>query len=244
MAKIAGLKLQPKRRERLGDQLYGQLLEQIISGALKEGDRLPSEKELCQMFEVSRPVVREAMMLLQADGLVVARQGSGTYVQRRPPQGLAALAGLSDIAGMLRSFELRLPLESEAAALAAVRRSPDQLSRIGEALDGLVRALETGASPTAASAADFAFHHAVAEATCNPMFVSVLDTLHPAIDRSMVVALNLLAGDAPQRTRRVLEEHARIFEAITLGDADAAALAMRSHLNRARQRLTDQHQDE
>jgi GntR family transcriptional regulator, transcriptional repressor for pyruvate dehydrogenase complex len=240
MAKMAGLTLQPKRKERLGDQLYGQILEQIVSGALKEGDKLPSEKELCLMFEVSRPVVREAMMLLQADGLVVARQGSGTYVQRRPPQGLIAIAGASDIAGILRCYELRVPLEGEAAALAAKRRSSEQLGQIKAALDDLGRVVEARAS---ASAADFAFHRAVAEASCNEMFVSILESLHAAIENSMAVALNITREGSDQRIRRVLDEHSRIYEAIAMGDADAANLAMRYHINRARQRITDQHQD-
>ena len=237
---MAGLKLQPKRKERLGDQLYGQILEQIVSGTLKEGDKLPSEKELCLMFEVSRPVVREAMMLLQADGLVVARQGSGTYVQRRPPQGLIALAGASDVAGMLRCYELRVPLEGEAAALAAKRRTPEQLEQIKAALDELRRAIETR-SP--ASAADFAFHRAVAEASCNDMFVSILETLHGAIDNSMTVALNITAQGSAERSRRVLDEHSRIYDAIAMSDPEAANLAMRYHINRARQRITDQQQD-
>lgn len=237
---MAGLKLQPKRKERLGDQLYGQILEQIVSGTLKEGDKLPSEKELCLMFEVSRPVVREAMMLLQADGLVVARQGSGTYVQRRPPQGLITLAGASDVAGMLRCYEVRVPLEGEAAALAAKRRSPEQLEQIRTALDELRRAIE---SRGPASAADFAFHRAVAEASCNGMFVSILETLHGAIENSMTVALNITAQGSAERSRRVLDEHSRIYEAIAMGDADAANLAMRYHINRARQRITDQQQD-
>ncbi|MCG5241536.1 FadR/GntR family transcriptional regulator [Azospirillum doebereinerae] len=237
---MAGLKLLPKRKERLGDQLYGQILEQIVSGALTEGDKLPSEKELCLMFEVSRPVVREAMMLLQADGLVVARQGSGTYVQRRPPQGLIALAGASDVAGILRCYELRVPLEGEAAALAAKRRSPEQLERIKTALDELTRALE---SPASAAAADFAFHRAVAEASGNDMFVSILETLHAAVENSMTLALNITAQGSAERSRRVLDEHGRIYEAIAIGDSDAANLAMRYHINRARQRITEQQQD-
>ncbi|MBP2229578.1 DNA-binding FadR family transcriptional regulator [Azospirillum agricola] len=237
---MAGLKLQPKRKERLGDQLYGQILEQIVSGTLKEGDKLPSEKELCLMFEVSRPVVREAMMLLQADGLVVARQGSGTYVQRRPPQGLIALGSASDVAGMLRCYELRVPLEGEAAALAAKRRTPEQLAQIKAALDELARAFETR---TSASAADFAFHRAVAEASCNDLFVSILETLHGAVENSMAVALNITAQGSAERSRRVLDEHGRIYEAIAMGDAEAANLAMRYHINRARQRITDQQQD-
>lgn len=61
------------QRTRLSDQLYGHIFEQIVSGKLKIGDRLPSEKEICEQFDVSRPVVREALLRLGADGLVTAR---------------------------------------------------------------------------------------------------------------------------------------------------------------------------
>src|SRR5271168_1372099 len=96
------LRLVPRPRERLGDLLYGQILERIVSGALKEGDKLPSENQICQAFGVSRPTVREALMRLHADGLVTTRQGSGTFVQKRPSDHLTRLAKVSDIAGMLR----------------------------------------------------------------------------------------------------------------------------------------------
>ncbi|MBN9058887.1 MAG: FadR family transcriptional regulator, partial [Rhizobiales bacterium] len=77
---MVDLQLKPARREKLADILYGQILEQIVSGTFAAGDRLPSENDICKAFEVSRPVVREALQRLQADGLVIARQGAGTFV--------------------------------------------------------------------------------------------------------------------------------------------------------------------
>src|SRR5271155_1993715 len=134
---MSDLKLVPRRRERLGDQLYGQLLEQIVSGTLKEGDKLPSEHQICRAFEVSRPTVREALMRLHADGLVTTRQGSGTFVQQRPSDHLTRLAKGSDVAGMLRRPQVRTALEGPAAALAAQRRTTGQMDRIFAALDAL-----------------------------------------------------------------------------------------------------------
>ena len=95
---MTDLKLVPRRKERLGDLLYGQILEQITSGALKEGDKLPSESEICRSSQVSRPTVREALMRLSADGLITTRQGSGTYVRQRPPEALMRLASAPDVA--------------------------------------------------------------------------------------------------------------------------------------------------
>jgi len=226
--------------ERLADQVYGQILEQIVSGAIREGEKLPTEKEISQSFRVSRPVVREALMQLQADGLVVARQGSGTYVQHRPPQGLMRFVDASAIAGLLRCYEIRLAFEGEAAALAANRHSPHQLHRIKAALDALRVAFDVRDLP---NEADFAFHRAIAEASCNELFVHVLETIQNTTERSMMLALSITREGSQERAERVFDEHQRIYEAIALRDVEGATLAMRSHLIRARQRVTDHERD-
>lgn len=133
----AGLILVPGRRQLLSDQLYGQILDQIVSGRLKEGDRLPAEKEICEMFGVSRPVVRDALLQLRSDGVVKSRQGSGTYVQRRPVDRLKKFAKTADLAGFLRCLEVRMPLEATASRLAAERRTSSQLAKIEEAHERL-----------------------------------------------------------------------------------------------------------
>jgi GntR family transcriptional regulator, transcriptional repressor for pyruvate dehydrogenase complex len=237
---MTDLKLPPRLKERLADQVYGQILEQIVSGAIREGEKLPTEKEISQSFKVSRPVVREALMQLQADGLVVARQGSGTYVQHRPPQGLIRFEDASAIAGLLRCYEIRMALEGEAAALAASRHSPQQLHRIKATLDALRTAFD---ARDLANEADFAFHRAIAEASCNELFVHVLETIQNTIERSMMLALSITREGSQERAKRVFDEHQRIYEAIALGDAEGATLAMRSHLIRARQRVTDHERD-
>jgi GntR family transcriptional regulator, transcriptional repressor for pyruvate dehydrogenase complex len=237
---MSDLKLVPRRKERLGDQLYGQLLEQIVSGALKEGDKLPSEHQICRSFEVSRPTVREALMRLHADGLVTTRQGSGTFVLQRPSDHLTRLAKVSDIAGMLRCLEVRAALEGPAAALAAQRRTTNQLDRIFAALDALKDAFQESGVP---ARADFEFHRAVADASGNPLFVDLLEMLNETIEHAMTVALSITRAGSKERARRVIEEHESIAEAIARSDADAASLAMRYHLYRSRQRVTDRQRD-
>ncbi len=237
---MTDLKLVPRRKERLGDLIYGQILERILSGALKEGDKLPSESEICRSSQVSRPTVREALMRLHADGLVMTRQGSGTYVQHRPSKHLARLAKASDVAEMLRCFEVRLGLESQAASLAAQRRTAGQLDRIFSALDALRAAFAGGDVP---ARMDFAFHLAVAEASGNPLFGEVLETLNGTIQDIMTVALGITRAGSEERGRRVFDEHEAVAEAIRQGDAEAAALTMRYHLHRARRRLTDGQRD-
>jgi DNA-binding FadR family transcriptional regulator len=238
---MTDLKLVPQKRERLGDQLYGQILEQIVSGALTEGDKLPSENQICKSFQVSRPTVREALMRLHADGLVTTRQGSGTFVLKRPSGHLTRLAKISDIAGMLRCLEVRIALEGQAAALAAQRHTPQQMDHISAALAALQVSFEGTSIP---ARADFEFHLAVAKASGNDLFAELLEMLNATIQQAMTVALGITRTGSKDRARRVVEEHEAIAEAIARGDAEAAGLAMRYHLHRARQRVTDGQRDQ
>src|SRR5262249_52112913 len=135
------LSLTPKRKERLGDQLYGQILEQIVSGRINEGARLPSENEISSAFRASRPVVREALRRLQADGLVQARQGAGTFVIRRPSERIIQFAHAANLSGYLKAHEVRITLEGQAAKFAAQRRTAAELAYIEETLATLERTL-------------------------------------------------------------------------------------------------------
>jgi DNA-binding FadR family transcriptional regulator len=232
---------QAPRRERRGDQLYGQILEQIVTGALGEGARLPTEKELCRRYEVSRPVVREALMRLQADGLVAPRHGVGSFVARRPPPALIQLAAPADVSGILDCHEARAALECEAAALAARRRGEPHLDAMAAAL----RALQAAAAQRRpAPQADVAFHRAIAVAAENATILGLLESLHGSTARWLHIVLNITASHASaDRAQRVYDEHVRVFEAIEEGDAERARLMMRYHLDQARRRLMDHHRD-
>jgi DNA-binding FadR family transcriptional regulator len=240
---MEGMKLLVRRPQRLGDQLYGQILEQIVSGNYKEGSKLPSESQICKAFEVSRPTVREALMRLHADGLVTTRQGSGTFVQKRPPGQLTHLARVSDVAGLLRCMEVRMALEDRAAGLAAERRTPQELDRILRALETL-RDHAGRRTGTAPAQADYEFHRAVASASGNELFATMLDTLNNTVLDAMAVAHGLTRAGSEERVRRVIEEHEAVAEAIQRRDQEGASLSMRYHLHRARQRVTDGGRDQ
>jgi GntR family transcriptional repressor for pyruvate dehydrogenase complex len=228
--------LSPGRRQRLGDQLYGQILEKIVSGQLREGDRLPPEKELCELFGVSRPIVREALLRLRVDGLLQARQGAGTYVMARPADRLASFASMEDVAGFLRCIEIRLPLEGAAARLAAERRTPDQLDRIAAAHREFERDVQDART---APGLDLRFHAEIAAATGNALFPTLLATLNEALLGFMRVALSLTRTGSKERARRVLDEHEQVLDAIRAQDQEAAELAMRFHITQARRRIID-----
>ena len=227
----------PLRQTKLADQLYEQILEQIVSGRLSENDRLPSEAELSRMFGVSRPVVREALTQLRSDGLVVSRQGSGTYVRRRPPRDFMRLAPIGSVAELLRCYEVRIALESEAAALAAERRTPAHLDAIRQALDQLASAVESGAVGTEA---DLRFHASVAAASGNPWFETLMHGPSRHIENAIKLARTLSLLKDSERLARVQREHVAVFEAIERGDAEAACKAMRRHLDNSRTRILNE----
>jgi GntR family transcriptional regulator, transcriptional repressor for pyruvate dehydrogenase complex len=230
----------PIERPRLSDTIYGQLLDEIMAGRFSAGDRLPTENQLAQRFSVSRPVVREALQRLQTDGVVIARQGSGTYVQRSPSQRVAELTTKVSLHEVLQVMELRMSLEELAARLAARNRTDEQLRAIMQARQQLSDVFGQGAR---AKEADYGFHRAIAVASGNGLLVQALDQLSDRVQGGMNVTLSLTREASEQRRERVLDEHNRIVNAIRIGDADSASIAMRYHLDQARNRLLDRDLD-
>ncbi|WP_413615017.1 FadR/GntR family transcriptional regulator [Halomonas cupida] len=226
----------PPRREKLADKLYGKLMQAIIDGQFEKGEKLPSEHRICQHYSVSRPVVREALMRLQADGIIISRQGSGSFVQRIPPAGLIQYADASDVSLLLKSYEVRIALECESSALAAERRNEGQLIQLRDALKGMEEDFSQG---RIASEADFTFHMVIAEATGNDMFPGILESIHMDIEKAMTMALSITKSASQERIDRVIGEHRMILDAIEQRDSDGARLAMRHHINRVRKRVTD-----
>ncbi|MBI2769432.1 MAG: FadR family transcriptional regulator [Burkholderiales bacterium] len=237
---VLELPASPIERPRLSDTVYGQLLDEIMAGHFSAGDRMPTENQLAQRFSVSRPVVREALQRLQSDGVVISRQGSGTYVQRSPSQRVAELTGTLSLHEVLQGLELRMAMEELSARLAARNRTDDQLRVIENARKALGDVFGQG---QAAKEADYAFHRAIAVASGNSMLVEALDQLSDRVMGGMNVTLTLTRDASEKRKARVLDEHDRIVHAIRVGDADSAAIAMRYHLDQARNRLLDRHLD-
>jgi DNA-binding FadR family transcriptional regulator len=222
-----------RRSARLADQLYEQIVGQIVDGLLPEGERLPAEARLCEIFGVSRPVVREAIFRLQADGLVMTRHGAGTYVVKRPRDEFLRLAPIGAMADLMRCYELRIALEGEAAALAAQRQTPETLAEIESALaelDNVVATHQVGVD------ADQRFHAAIARATQNALFIQSLEALSAHIFAGMHVARSLSLS-SPERLRIVQGEHRAIAAAIRAHEPEAARTAMRHHIDNARSRI-------
>ena len=179
-------------------------------------------------------------MRLQADGLIISRQGAGTFIAKRPPRRMIELAKAQDIADYLRAMEVRDALEGQSARLAAERHNAEQMSEITRALDAMRRALDEG---TATAEVDYAFHRAVALASGNIVIVEILEALNETITGGMQVALGLTREGSRERSQRVVDEHVRVHEAILAREAASAEIAMRYHIDQARRRLTDRRRD-
>jgi GntR family transcriptional regulator, transcriptional repressor for pyruvate dehydrogenase complex len=220
--------------EGLADRVYRELLAQIIDGNLREGDRLSTEQALAEQFNTSRPTVREALSRLRADGIVTSRQGAGTFVVRRPDPDVTRFMPLESMSDVRRVLEFRIVVESGAAALAATVASDADLQRIRAALQRLEAAVQARALGVDE---DFEFHLAVAQATHNQFFVSVIASIQPHMEFGMNLLRNFSLHRTGERVARVQSEHGDIVEAIAARDADAAGRTMRLHLENTRQRM-------
>ncbi len=212
------------------------LRQAILGGELKPGDKLPSEAELTQQHEVSRTVIREAIASLRADGLVEPRHGVGVFVLESQPlasPGAFQVLDPARISSLIEMLELRAAVETEAAGLAATRRSPAQEEAILECLDDLDRLVEARRPTTEA---DFAFHLAIADATNNPRFREFLELM----GRNVIPRASLQAGQReeapPEYLKQIQSEHRSIAEAVSARDEGAAREAMRVHLQGSQQR--------
>ncbi|MCX7319803.1 MAG: FadR/GntR family transcriptional regulator [Hyphomicrobiales bacterium] len=217
----------------LVDKVYGELAGRIASGDYAADQKLPGEHELAAIFDVSRPVLREALGRLREDGLITSRQGSGSFVQARAHQQPFGFARVETIADIQRCFEFRISMESDAAHFAALRRSDDNLVKMEAAL-GLLR--EATSKRKHREDADYAFHLAISEATNNHYFATSLNALKDHVAVGMKLHGQSLMGPQPG-LEAVFEEHSSIFEAIRDRDAEAARRAMRLHLESSRDRL-------
>lgn len=223
-------------RRRLADHAYDVLLHKIVTGEFAEGDPLPPESELCTLFEISRPVVREALKRLREQGLIVSRRGSGSFVHKTPMEEISSAQVVHKQHEMLENLEFRDAIEPHAAVLAAERRTEADLDAIQEAVDRYARAALEG-SP--AAHLDFRFHLAVAAASHNRRFVDAIGAVEQDISHGVNLARFLSRFAHLERSRSVLADHTRILTAVRQQRPEEARRAMRVHLENARRRMIE-----
>jgi GntR family transcriptional repressor for pyruvate dehydrogenase complex len=196
----------------------------ITSGELAPGERLPSERELRERLGVGRSTIREALRALEALGLIDIRQGQGAYVRVAvDPESTPTGQSIENWAQLDRVVEARLPIETYAAALAALRRTDDRLAELSKKLDEFEYAMIRN-DLSKAVLADFEFHNLIADAA-SPVLVSCLDSIGVLLINSRRTSLS-----RSERLPHVLEKHRLIYDAIAAQDPVKASQSMSEHL--------------
>lgn len=217
------------RQARLSDQVAALLREEIASSGLRPGDPLPSERDLCERFEVSRTVIREAVKTLTAKGLVTSVPGSGLIVGTTTIDDVAEIFELFFRGGPPLRYrelhEVRYSLEPATCAAAAEQATDEEIADLLALCDELDDC--TADDLVEASSNDARFHRGIAVASHNSYFVILLDAIGRALMDTRAATFTI----DPQRVYIVARAHRAIAEGIASRDPRRAADAMRAHLD-------------
>ncbi|MEX2630163.1 MAG: FadR/GntR family transcriptional regulator [Tistlia sp.] len=219
----------------LPDEIARRLRDEIQRDALKPGDRLPSEQQLSHRFGVSRPVVREAISRLRYDGVVESFQGRGVFV-KGSGKGTSFRIDDPDIGDQQELghiLELLVTVEVAATALAAERRSNEQLQGIKRALDAMATAIDQGLGGVDE---DLDFHRRIVEAGGNPFFTTFIGFLESRV-RNLIRVARTHTARFEGLPYAVQQEHEAIYRALAERDAAAAREAAERHLWNVASRL-------
>lgn len=229
----AGLELPRfERQPNLTERVTGYLMDRVMHGALRPGDRLPAERELAERLNVSRTVVREAIRSLQARGVLRVRGGSGMEVMsispERASEALRLFVQLSEGVDQIsydHINDVRQMIEIRVAGIAARTAGEPELARLQEIHRELVEAV-AGDDLERASVADVAFHRELAQATHNLLYVVMLDSIGDVL---LDIRRRTLGVEGRQQI--AVHTHAEILEQIARHDPDGAQRAMSRHLD-------------
>lgn len=214
--------LRPLERSRLYEDLVDRLGEYVEEVGMAAGDRFPPERDLAQQLGVSRTSIRQAMVVLQAQGFIDIRHGGGAFLRRARGFG-ESLPRLMDRRRRLPEvLEAREGLEVKLAGLAARRRTAPQLAAVRVALRRMRDDIAAGGLGIEG---DRDFHHAVAEAASNRVLEHLIEEIAESVHESRVESLS-----EPGRPPRSLDAHQRILDAIDARDEEGAGRAMLQHL--------------
>ncbi|GAA2434823.1 FadR/GntR family transcriptional regulator [Streptomyces mauvecolor] len=211
----------------LVEQATDRLREQIVGEEWPVGTKLPGETSLAQMLGVGRSTVREALRALAGAGFVQARQGSGVFViATKPKEDWSTQLRRAAVADV---YEVRMVMEVEAAQLAALRRTEEDLTAMKSALAGRSSAL-SGSNAEFVDA-DIALHAAVVAAAHNPVLTALFTEFVPALRQGLIDLVELLdlRTKEPDHSEA---EHAALVDTIAEGDAEAAGRTLREELRR------------
>ena len=208
-------------RSRLYEQVAEQITAWIADNGLRPGDRIPPERELAARLGVSRATLSQALVALEVVGVVAVRHGDGTVVTQSRTRRI--VEAIREHANRLPEvIDTRDALETKIAALAAVRRTDEDLARIDEALAAMEADVEAGGRGVEG---DERFHGAVTAAAHSLLLARLMGEIGELIKETRIESLS-----QPDRPRASLAGHRAVAERIRAGDADGASEAMHAHV--------------
>lgn len=225
---MISLPKQPIRRRKIYQEVADRIERMMLSGELKPGDAMPSERELMESFQVGRPSVREALFALQKMGLITVRNGDRAVVTRPSAERIVSeLSGavrhmLAEETGMQAFQQARLMVECAIVRYAAVRVDKDDLALMKAALEANFAAI---GNISAFSRTDLDFHYAIIKVTRNPIFIALHSASFEWLTDQRMMSLRRKGADLA-----AYKGHRAVYEAIAKGDGDAAETAMARHL--------------
>ena len=213
--------------ERLEVQVYRALLDKIRFGAYALGEKLPSEHELSEEHQVSRPVVRAALSKLRDSGLIVSRRGAGSFVNSGVPTEAGGYSPLGSIRDISDYFRFRRTIEGEIAELAARNGGPEAADRLRDIAEEVLTLLAAGKDSVAT---DLRFHATLAELSDSRFLAETLAMIRP----HWVFVGNFvrsLGATRPRTGKRMTAEHLAIADAVAARDPLRARQAMLTHID-------------
>jgi GntR family transcriptional repressor for pyruvate dehydrogenase complex len=226
--------LKAVEKRRAHQDIVKQIRALIEKGRLKRGDQLPVERELSEIFRVSRATVREAIFNLEASNLVQRRQGDGTYVIASSEEALIqplAAALFHEKDDIIDIFFIRKIIEPEVAQLASENRTPEEIDELEEILREQEKEVKSGKNPIHT---DSEFHHLMARMAKNRVLERLLITLVDLLGKTREKYLQ-----TEERKQKSLHGHYEILTAIKNGNGKAARRAMRRHLEEVEKTLSN-----
>lgn len=229
-----------QEKKKTYEVIMDKITEFFLTGNLKPGEKLPSERELASQFKVSRTSIREALRAMELNGLIEIRQGGGSYIkasdfQSRKEEITAAIIKAENHL-VYEMLELRRAIEVESAFLAAKRATSQDLQQLRSALEKMAHSpedIELGLK------ADLDFHIGIVEATHNSIFIDLIHTLSEHMEDTIRATRRHRFTAEPERYEDTMDEHKEIYLAIASGKGDKAKELMEGHITRIREELTE-----
>lgn len=226
----------PIQQQKIYEKIVEQIRNMVSSGMLKPGDRLPAERVLAESLNVSRASVREALSALQLMGLVEIKPGEGTFIKQMDIDSIIqplAMLLLMERDTILEILEVRKGLEVEAAGLAAMNASEQQIDDIGKIIDEME--IEANKN-NLGDLSDWKFHFAIAKASGNSLMVSIMNMISDVMQKTIRSNRERLFKREGNQDILV-KQHKSIYEAIKARDSELARKNMYGHLSYAEEEM-------